>query len=207
MREGDPLLVINPREYLTVSSSYRGRLVQRELWKIFIKQAFPGFAGDLAGLQRETEKKAPEFSGHFIVPLFFFAARVAAMEAHCRAFALADSDAELFWNGLVTAITADSLQPDRMTAALFSGLMFAHVFGFELFPETKEIAEINLRSIKALMAGVLKKPQIGETEDLARAILAETLVPGQTPPDIRLTGYRDLIMYYWGGALTGGGES
>jgi hypothetical protein len=206
MKEGEPVLIVNPNDYSQIfCDKMKSQLVEHELWSLFIRRAFPVFTGDLSDLSKETRKPAPDFGHDILNPLFLFAARVAAMEARCLDFARADSEACLVFEGLSVMERSARLTNGRLASAVFSGLLFSHVFGFELFPPLQSFARHNQEIIRNL-ASEIGGPQFSGVEELARAMLAEMLIPGSSP-DISLAGCRSLITQFWGGAWRGGRES
>jgi hypothetical protein len=207
MKEGEPMLLFNPDKYSQVLyDKMRSQLVEHELWNLFIKRAFPSFAGDLSDLLKETSKPAPDFVHDLLNPLFLFAVRVAAMQARCRDFARADSETGLVFEARsVMERSTRFLTNGRLASAVFSGLLFSHVFGFELFPPLRSFARQNRRTIRDL-ANQISGLQFTEVEELARNMLGEMRLPGRSP-DISLAGCRSLIKQFWSGAWHPGGKS
>jgi hypothetical protein len=210
MKAGDPVLFYDPQNYfVSGSAESRGDLVRHALWKLFMRQAFPAFTQDLARVGQAAKERFPEFPAYFLKSYFNFALRVAAMEAACFAFASADSAAELsFQERLITGNgeVMNGLLDYRTKAALFSGLLFAHVFAFELFPDSSVTAMFNLEKSKILMQGLLDREEIMALEGMSRALLKESLLPGQ-PSDIRMDGHYGRLMEYWGWALRNDAKS
>ena len=204
MKAGDPVLFYDPQIYFgNGSGESRGNMVRHALWKIFMRQAFPAFTQDLARAGQAAKERFPELPAYFLKSYFNFALRVAAMEAECFAFASADSVAELsFKESLITGKgqVMNDLLDYRTKAALFSGFLFAHVFAFELFPDTSVIAMFNLEKSKILMQGLLDGEQMAGIEGMSRALLKESLLPGQ-PSDVSLDGHSGRLLEYWGWAL------
>lgn len=198
MAAGDPLLLFNPQNYLALGSEeIRGSIVQHALWEIFLRQAFPGLGQDLARVRQAAGRHFPAFPAYFLSTYFNFLVRVAAMEAQCFGFAAIHSTSELLLKERSITEEKEALAEYKAKAALFSGLLFAHVFGFELFPEHAAMGRHNLRKIKGLMAAVLNGQQVRDEEERSRAMLNEALMPGQTPRDVRLDGHYRLVMDYW----------
>jgi hypothetical protein len=197
LRAGDARLAYNPYTYGGLPD--KNHAVQHELWHILLNRISPGFAADLASLQSMFETRAPYFSEHFIEPYSHFFTRVAAMEARCADYAYADAVEELRQRAPVIDARLGKENAPIWSAAVFSGLLFSHVFNFELFPETNlrgnNLAGSNYDDIKKFMGGFMAEGQMQTTEAFARRILQGSLLPdGQ---DVSMSGHRQRVLANW----------
>ena len=189
---GDAMLTYNPANYFAGTVENRKTAFQHALWHIFLNSAFPGFATDMVSLQMKTQGRVPYFQEHFLDPFSHFFTRVAALEAGCSDFVIDDAALEL--EGRMPAIEA--LKGQRydliQAAALFSGLLFSHVFDFALFPATGQ-AMNNCQAIKRLMGNFMSPAQIGQIEAFARGQLAGFLAGD----DVDMSGHYQRVLANW----------
>jgi len=189
---GDALLTVNPFTYFTGEAKDRSGVVQHALWHVFLNKIFPGLAEDVAKMRKATGA-APYFTEYFLDPYSHFFMRVAAMEARCVDFAIDDAVREL--GERVPAI--NRLKPGNLSllqgAALFSGLLFSHVFNFALFPEAG-LSVSNYDGIKRFMGQFMAPELIERTEDFSRRLFQDSLIAGQ---DVSMNGHYRRVMSGW----------
>jgi hypothetical protein len=194
LKAGDAIMIFDPQTYLTAGPAERNEAVQHELWHIFLNTVFPGFAADMVNLQMQTGRRLPYFKDHFLGPYAHFFTRVAALEAGCSDFAQTDAVQEL--RARMPAIEMRQEQECDMiqAAALFSGLLFSHVYNFALFPATHDFAVNNYQAVRKFMVNFMDEEQIRLTEAFARRLLHDFLTAGQ---DVIMDGHYARVLTNW----------
>ena len=190
---GDAMLTYNPSQYFTVTGEDKKTAFQHALWHVFLSSAFPGFAADMVNLHLKTRESVPYFQEHFLDPYSHFFTRVAALEAGCTDYVIDDAALEL--EGRMPGINALKGRPCDLVqaAALFSGLLFSHVFSFALFSATGVRAMDNCKALRRLMEHFMSLDQIRQSEAFAR----DQLAGFRLGEDVDMGGHSQRVLTSW----------
>jgi hypothetical protein len=193
LKAGEARLAFNPFTYSTLGAEDKDPAVQHELWHVLLNKVAPGFAAEMNALKNWFGPRAPYFVPNFLEPFAHFFTRVAALEAGCANYAIDNAVWELKQRKPVIDAGRGEANTPLWPATVFSGLLFSHVFCFELFPAT-DLAASNFEMIKLFAGGFMTPSQIQRTTIFAMGLQQALFLDRQ---DINMNGQGERVFTRW----------